>query len=233
MATQRGPKIVTSGLVLCLDAADTKSYSGSGTSWNDLSGNNVIGTLTNGPTFSSSNGGSIVFDGVNDFVSVPNQTALVNKSQFTLACWAKRRLSTSRVNIYQAIDLNNGISLAALGDSNVYVEVSNGSHPYGYVANSGSNWQNFVMVFDGSLTGNSNRLKLYVNGVLQTLTFNGTIPATSSSSVNSIFCIGNTQGTGNNDYSDGNFAQVSIYNRALSVSEVLQNFNAQRGRFGI
>jgi hypothetical protein len=69
MAISRGPKIVTNGLVLALDAADRNSYPRSGTSWLDLSGNNNTCTLTNGPTFSNTNGGNIVFDGTNDYVT--------------------------------------------------------------------------------------------------------------------------------------------------------------------
>jgi len=68
MSVVRGPKIVTDNLILCLNAADKKSYSGSGTTWHDRSGNDYDGTLTNGPTFSDANGGSIVFDGVDDYV---------------------------------------------------------------------------------------------------------------------------------------------------------------------
>ena len=70
MALHHSPRIVTSGLVLALDAADRNSYPGSGTTWTDLSGNANNGTLTNGPTFNSANGGSIVFDGTNDFEAV-------------------------------------------------------------------------------------------------------------------------------------------------------------------
>jgi hypothetical protein len=65
------PRIVPQGLVLWYDAARLRSYAGSGTSWNDLSGNGFTGTLTNGPTFSTSNGGRIVLDGTNDWVSLP------------------------------------------------------------------------------------------------------------------------------------------------------------------
>ena len=70
MSNQYGPRIVTNGLVLCLDAGNNKSYPGSGTVWNDLSGNNFNGILTNGPTYSPSSGGGIVFDGVNDYISL-------------------------------------------------------------------------------------------------------------------------------------------------------------------
>ena len=69
------PRIITDGLVLCLDAANRQSYPGSGTVWTDLAGSNN-GTLTNGPTFSSANGGSIVFDGVDDFIEL-NQDLLL------------------------------------------------------------------------------------------------------------------------------------------------------------
>ena len=73
MSVIGGPDIITDGLVLYLDAANTKSYIGSGTTWKDLSGNSNDGTLTNGPTFDSGNSGSIVFDGVDDFVTTGQQ----------------------------------------------------------------------------------------------------------------------------------------------------------------
>jgi len=68
-----GPKIVTSGLVLCLDAANKRSYPGTGTTWTDLSGNSNNGTLINGPTFNAGNQGGIVFDGTNDYISIGSQ----------------------------------------------------------------------------------------------------------------------------------------------------------------
>ena len=69
MAISYNPRTITDGLVLCLDAANSKSYPGSGTTWTDLSGNGNNGTLVNGPTYSSSNGGSLVFDGTNDYIT--------------------------------------------------------------------------------------------------------------------------------------------------------------------
>jgi len=87
MAIHRGPKIITNGLILCLDAASTKSYPGSGTTWFDRSGNGNNGVLTNGPTFSSTNGGSIVFDGTNDYVQVAGSVTI---STGTFIAWVKR-----------------------------------------------------------------------------------------------------------------------------------------------
>jgi hypothetical protein len=83
MGFNYSPKIVTDGLVLYLDAANSKSYPGSGTTWGDLSRGGNNGTLVNGPTFSSANGGSLVFNGTNQYASVLNTTGI----NFTLACW--------------------------------------------------------------------------------------------------------------------------------------------------
>ena len=81
--------IVTDGLILYLDAANTKSYISGSTDWYDLTTYNNDGTLTNGPTFSSTNGGSIVFDGVNDYVQVNNSDILNPTQTITLSVWSK------------------------------------------------------------------------------------------------------------------------------------------------
>ncbi len=86
MSVYGGPDIVTNGLVLHLDAANSKSYLGSGTTWNDLSGNGNNATLTNGPSFSNSNRGSIVFDGTNDYAELNKtgiQIGIPNNSSMT------------------------------------------------------------------------------------------------------------------------------------------------------
>ena len=230
MAFNFSPKIVTNGLVLYLDAANTRSYSGSGTAWNDLTVNGNNGVLTNGPTFNSSNGGSIVFDGSNDFVLCPNQTYLANITQFTMSAWMKRNLSNSIVIIGQIQSITNDIAFELFNDGRAYFEVGNGSNSYGYVSNNSTNWQQLTMVFDGGATTNENRLKGYINGVLVTLTFIGTIPATTGT-INTNLNIGAY--IPSSYYSNGNISQVSIYNRALTAQEVLQNFNATKNRYNI
>jgi hypothetical protein len=232
MAFQRGPNIVTNGLVLALDAANTKSYPGSGTTWRDLSGNGNNGTLTNGPTFSSANGGSIVFDGVDDYISVSKQAALVNASQFTMCAWMKRANASSKVIIYQGASLNDDVAFELWDDGNVYFEVGNASNSYGYTANTSVNWQQLVMVFDGTQSSNNTRLKTFINSTPQNLLYVSTIPSTSGPS-NSVLSIGNSQGVGGGNFSNGNIASVQIYNRSLSDSEVLQNYNAQKSRFNL
>lgn len=228
-----GPgNIVTNGLVLNLNAANPRSYAPpyTGTTWTDLSGNGNNGTLTNGPTFNSSNGGSIVFDGVDDFVLCPKQNTLVNTTRFTIGAWMKRNLSNSLVIVSQVESLSNDVSFELWSDGNVYFEVGAGTNSYGFRTNTSTNWQYLMMVFDGSLVGNSNRLKGYINGIEQTLVFNGSIPSTTGT-VNTTLNIGSYPP--NNNYSNGNISQVLLYNRALTAQEVSQNFNATRARFGI
>jgi hypothetical protein len=93
MSVAGGPDLIQDGLVLCLDAANTKSYPGSGTSWVDLSGNGNNGTLTNGPTFSSTNGGNIFFDGTNDYVRVSSTSIIPGSSSFTFNIWLNYSIS--------------------------------------------------------------------------------------------------------------------------------------------
>ena len=231
MSSIGGPATVTSGLVLELDAGNIKSYPTTGTTWFDKSGLGNNGTLTNGPTFNTGSLGSIVFDGVDDYVSVPKQTAFVNASQFTMMAWMKRRLSSSKVILYQGVEASNDVAFELWNDGFAYFEVGNATNSYANISNTSTDWQYLTMVFDGTQTGNSNRLKCYINGSLLAVSYSGTIPSTSGPS-NSVFSIGNSQGIGGN-FSDGNVAQVFIYNRAISSSEVQQNFNATRARFGI
>ena len=87
MGVAYNSRIVTDGLALCLDAANSKSYPGSGSTWTDLSGNGNNATLTNGPTYSSANGGSIVFDGVNDYVAPTGLTNALWQGNWTVSFW--------------------------------------------------------------------------------------------------------------------------------------------------
>ena len=91
MSIHYSPTTVTSGLVLCLDAGNAKSYPGSGTVWTDLSGNGNTGTLINGPTYNSANGGSIVFDGVNDYANIGVGRGVNQFSgNFAVSVWVMR-----------------------------------------------------------------------------------------------------------------------------------------------
>jgi hypothetical protein len=220
-----GPKTVTNGLVLALDAADKNSYVGSGTTWTDVSGNNNTGTLTNGPTFNGGNGGSIVFDGVDDYVNVPYNASTISfpTNNATICVWFKTSTVGDGVGVLvtQRSSSDSGIQtyiistrLYADGGSTAGVS-SNVIIPNGTISFGG-------IVYDKT----NSLLKLYVNGVFD----------------NQVSYTGEIQDTypirlGNGAFGDGpypgNIYIASVYNRALSATEVLQNYNATKTRFGL
>lgn len=228
------PKIVTDGLVLYLDAGQQNSYSGSRTIWRDLSGNGNNGTLTNGPTYSSTNGGSIVFDGVNDYVITSNNVNISGDFSATLSVWVKFiELSTGYrcVCMFGATGTMQGFSLfsniVAYGSGSVAIGFYGIQNAYVQSVLTTNTWYNLVATKIPGAVSSSNT-KLYINGALQTLTF-----ATSSipNATNTVAYIGSDPV---NEVSNNmNISSFSIYNRALTASEIQQNFNALRGRFGI
>jgi len=222
MATLYAPRIVTDGLVLCLDAGNRKSYPGSGTTWNDLSGANNTGTLTNGPTFSAANGGSISFDGVNDYIDVGNPTSLQLSSAITIHSWVKGTSFSTLGNIVSKnsnngyrfrVNLNGSITWFDRGATNLIGTSA------GVITT--TTWYNIVTI------GDSSGLKIYVNGTLNTSGGSAYSPTTSTGN----FLIG--ANTEFNEYYNGNIATIIVFNRALTAAEVLQNYNATRSRFGI
>lgn len=231
MATQYSPKIVTDNMILCLDAANPRSYPRSGTTWNDLSGNGNNGTLINGPTFSNSNSGIITFDGTNDYVNCSNGSSVnITGNSFTLSAWVNKISWTADHTLIHK-DLQYSLALRQIGGVNVvtYADSSNWSYvSFGYHGSFLSNvWYNIVMVKSGTtVTIYSN------NAVVISKTFGTTITGTSNNLIIGAYndSVGSPTFFG---YENANVAQVSIYNRALSSVEVSQNFNATRSRFGV
>lgn len=225
------PNIVTSGMVLNLDAGYIPSYPTTGTTWNDLSGNGFNGTLVNGPTFSSLGGGSIVFDGSNDYVSITDNATL-RPTVFTTNIWVKKNTLTQ----VQSILFTKRFS-ATLSPFNSYsIQQDPGTGlPYRFcIGNaSGQNyldtpnindllWHNLVMTYDNStIVG-------YLDGVNI-----GSLSAASpiSYSTLNLFMAGSTYG-GTSSF-NGNISCFFIYNRVLSESEILKNYNATKSRFGL
>lgn len=221
MSFNFSPKIVTEGLVLYLDAANTKSYISGSNVWGDISRTGVIGTLTNGPTFSSINGGAITFDGINDYITIPYNSSLAFSTAFTLSIWV-RILSFSSAFIglivtgrdtgaWYGIWYNNGAFLMATSGSNLV-------SPNTVINNK---WYNLVYTASGS-----SRL-LYEDGVIVR---SGSYSAPSIQ-VGSSFFIGSA--TAGMEYSNSNISLALKYNRALTQQEVLQNYNSLKGRFGL
>ena len=218
MGIQYNPRIVTDGLVLALDAGNTKSYPGSGTTWTDLSGNRNNAVLGNSPTYSSANGGSLVFNGTTNYaiVSLPSVTSY---NTFTYNAWV---YSTNNSGYHTIIDQGNDTWF--FGIFNGQLITFNPSFSSGYFINT-NQWYNLGVthVIGGPVL-------FYVN---DNLVYTSTNDSTNNTT--SYFSIGNgvTNPTTGNEIWSGNIAQASIYNRALSAAEVSQNFNALRSRYGI
>jgi hypothetical protein len=222
MAFSYSPKIVTDGLVLCLDAANNRSYPGSGTAWTDLSQGGNNGALTNGPTFNSANGGSIVFDGTNDYVSLGNPS-LYQIVQGTISAWV--RTSSPGNSFRGIITKQSNYGLFTLdGVLVTYDWFSNQTRSTG-INIADNTWKNVVMAFTTNTGSPSNNAIIYLNGI-------SVLTTTIKFSNNNIeLQIGN--GGDATQYISGNIAATSLYNRALSATEILQNYNATKTRFGL
>lgn len=219
--------IVTDGLVLNLDAGFTPSYPTSGTSWYDLSVGVNNGTLTNGPTFSSLNSGSIVLDGVDDYVgSFSNYSTYFNfttSNQFTISCFFK---VTTNANFKAMVVSGNNNDVWNYG---LWVSDTNTLFTgYHNVSKYGNTTLNSGQIYQGTLTYSNNVHTLYLNGVNDgTFTNTGLFNATSQQ-----LAIGRKGNTSTN-YFPGSIYTTQIYNRALTSVEILQNYKAQKGRFGL
>jgi hypothetical protein len=227
MATQYAfGKIVTDGLVLALNAADPNSYPGSGTTWRDMSGNGNNGTLTNGPTFSSANGGAIVFDGVDDYVSCGNN-ATVQINQGTISTWV---ITSSPGSGFRGI-ITKQNNYGLFTNDGVLVTYDWGNNQTRSTGTNiaDNNWKNVAMSFTTNTGTPSNNAVIYLNGsaVLTTTIkiFNNNVEVQ--------LARGGVEGTGNTQLLNGRIANTQIYNRALSSTEILQNYNAQKSRFGL
>jgi hypothetical protein len=231
MALHHSPRIVTSGLVLALDAADRNSYPGSGTTWTDLSGNNN-GTLINSPTFNSGNAGSIQFDGVNKYVTLG-----VNKYQYQTnfsvevfarfpnlpnnaggGCGARHPIIYNHDYGYNLLIGSNGF--LSFG---VYNTVSSNAGASSLASVVGSNYFHAVGIKNGT------NVSLHVNGIFQN---SGNLTTNAVFYAGLPFVIGGFATCGSSKfYATGNISQVKVYNRALSSTEILQNYNATKTRF--
>ncbi len=236
MSVFYNPSIVTDGLVFQIDAANIKSYPGSGTSWNDLSGNFNDATIVNTPTYSTLKNGAFTVDGVGtNYFSLDSKISLINLNAGTVGGWVR----------FNEMNLN----------STNYVYVSYGGNAYGggfLLQHAGLNGDNDRLEFStwgGSITGvpralldktnsmpyqgqdihmiatwTTSEIKLYINGQLRsTASTNAAIPARTTLRISSEG--GRARGI------NGNVYTCSIYNRALSAQEILQNYNATKGRY--
>lgn len=233
------PPIVTTGLLMHLDAGDSFSYSGSGTTWVDLSNNLRNGTLLNGVAYSSSNLGSLIFDGVNDYITLSNiSAALTNKTSFTYDTWFKcNNTSSAALKTLFSFGNNPNYSndiLFGVTNNTILLQVNNGADNGATCTFTSTGWSNLVIIYDGTQTGNSNRLKAYINGSSTSLNFGTyTVPSSTSSTTQSNSAIGAYSVGPFDNFFNGNIATAKIYDRAITGSEAVQNFNSLKTRYGL
>jgi hypothetical protein len=237
MSSLGGPNIITDGLVLHLDAANTKSYVLGSTTWYDKSGNNNTGSLVNGPTFNSANGGTIVFDGIDDYstISIPS----ISESSMTFSFYFKSMINsgndwkdfatlTTTANTVLAFEKggNNGFALTN-NYLKVYPIIPYNSSYLPLIENAGfyvgnNNICNFT------LTVNTSSWVLYGNGILYG---SGSVSGITTNVFNKL-TLGNDTSRSSRA-SNCQIYNVQLYNRALSAAEVLQNYNATKARFNL
>jgi hypothetical protein len=225
MALSHSPSLVLPGLSLCLDAANPKSYPGSGTTWTDLSGNGNTGTLVNGVGYSGDNLGSLVFDGVNDYGTLGSTTILnsgLTSSSFS-SWWkylGQGSGSDKRGFVLESASFHYSLLVNTNGTLGVHINTTNNSTQFvpGFSPTIGR-WYYSSVVWDGI------NLIVYIDGVEV-----GRRSQSGTSLIVENLRIG-TYRDNNNRWWLGNISQVSIYNRALTEQEIQQNFNALRSRF--
>jgi hypothetical protein len=216
MALNYGPKIITDGLLLHWDIADKNSYPGTGTTIYDLSGNGNNGTLVNGVGFNQTNGGVLVFDGIDDYVDGSNPQLV--SSNYTVM-GAARYSGATRGRMINARDNNWLIGHWSNSTENYYAQgwvspVQNGA--------SDTNWR--ILTALGNVSGDS--YTSYVNNVLSAGPNNAGSQGPAGITIGRI-------GYANSEYSTGQFSFVLVYNRVLTTAEMTQNYNYFKGRFGL
>ena len=218
-----GAGIATSGLILYLDAGLSGSYPGTGTTWTDLSTSGNNGTLTNGAAFDSGDGGSILFDGVNDHVSLPLITAAI--TNVTLQCWVYLSSSSKKGAFFGTGTAANGFCIGVGSgildnNGNEIIGLFSGVRFIATSTNYGTGWK-FV-----TLLLNENSVPSIYNGSTFIGSYSGINP--------NVPTTGATIGAevSNGRFFAGNVAQAIAYNRALSATEIEANFNTTKGRYG-
>ena len=233
MGAYSGPEINEDGLVLALDAANVKSYPGSGTTWTDLSGRGNNGTLVNGVGYNGDNLGSLSFDGSNDYGTIEADSSFQLGNGYTLCAWVKSsnnpsnyagicgtfdRIPSSYYGSNFSIQPNSQKFHFLVGGSSTYYIPASATYTIGQ-------WYYLV----GTILGAE--CKFYIDGTLNT-TYNQP-SASSAPGSTTKFKMGRFYQDVDNYYFNGNISNFSFYNKVLTASEVQQNFNATRSRFGI
>ncbi len=224
MGTNYNPQIVTSGLVFCVDAANPKSYPGSGNTWIDLSnGNNS--TLANTPSYNSANGSFTFNGGATDQYVTGNLATIAVGSNVTTEAFVKLNTVSGVKNIFtigrSAVSFSYGM---VINNNSFRFRNSNNDHIFSSPTTLTTGvWYHLV------LSSTATETTGYVNGVSQ-----GTTAHVVTNNAIPEYCISRRALNDASEYMNGEISLVRIYyNKAFTQNEVLQNFNATRGRFNI
>jgi hypothetical protein len=228
MGFYRGPSIVTDGLVFAVDAGSERSYSGSGTTVNNLI-SSTTATLTNGTGFSTSNGGLWTFDGTDDYIQV-NTTTTPATGAFTIEFIYQISNTGGRGGMFERNPSApyNGVTLGQGGPGDWSFAVNNGSQSVQYSATypTTNTWYHDVGVYNGV-----NTVTFYRNGVLLGTTTGSTLGNLDTGGTRDDLRI--FRRDSNSGVIGGKVANFRTYNVALTAAQVLQNYNAQKSRFGL
>jgi hypothetical protein len=220
--------IVRFGLVLDLDAGNIYSYAGAGTVWYDVSGNSYNGTLIGSPVYTSNNNGGIIFDSVAKYVTLPASGLAFGTGQFAIEAWVFSTAAVSYNHVYSSQSSNNvgfislyyqngyGFSIADLGNSAVRTATTH------QTVVSQNTWYHVVGIRNAS-----NQYIVYVNGVESTTNSTSSYPLTATAPQIA------SNPASNTERFTGTIASFRLYNTSLSAAQVLQNYNATKGRFGL
>lgn len=227
-------RLVTQDLLVHLDAGNSDSYGGSGTTWTDLQGN-YNATLVNGPTYNSNSGSSFVLDGTNDYIRTTNFTSVLSSEIHTTELWiyptnngvlASYTSATTPSQNYHhsALELVSGKLEFGLWGGAILLVSSGPTETVSF-----NQWHQIVLTYDGTYC------RGYIDGSLaDTVTVTWDSPNVDRS-LPFYMLIGSADNTSHGDgtYFNGKIGITRIYDRALSANEILQNFNANRSRYGI
>jgi hypothetical protein len=236
LAINYNPRIITDGLVLCLDAANPKSYGGSGTTWTDLSRNGNNGTL-NGVGYSGSNLGSLSFDGTSAYANLGTATSLGFSSVRTISCWAKVS-ATNGGHILSMWDAVGGVNqrtfiITTYGVTNKFTSmwspdgVADSTPLYSTSTITLNTWYNLTIVYRSGVR------ELWSNGDLQSTLSQATIYTSATTNRLGVGAAIARSSDTPSAFLNGSVSDVQLYNRALSAAEVKQNYDAFKGRYGL
>lgn len=225
--------LVTTGLVFDLDAGTASSYPGTGSAWNDLSGNGFNATLVGSPTYSSN---ALVFNGTSQYVTLPN-LGMSPSGARTISAWVKPSSITGRMILFM-YGSNTGDALKSffflinvVNSGDIYVGFNNADlRTAGSLINTSAYWNVCASYLGGALS--LSNIAIYINGSSSSLTTAGAYIGSTPNTTNANYTIARSS-TDSTAFYSGSIGRMSLYNVGLSSTQVMQNFNADKARFGL